>query len=623
MAKKLSEFEVSHRQFMKDQERRRKARERASERDRRQREREKIRKEREDERRRVREEKERERDKLRRQKERELARKLNEKERAAAEREQEIEDLKSDVKEHNNYNEKITNLLPLVPNLAESLEVLKKNKIESKYERKKFVANHKFIPEKFGFSEFKSIRFVPEPFPGDEYSYLKFKVKFIHVLLIILFEIIVVGVSAEINIEASLIVLCLTIIPFIILIPPKRKHKINEQLRKEKNESEKASHAKKEEERKKAHKASEKVRLNDHNKKNEIAQEDFEQIEREREREISEKNSYEKIIFEKKEDKKQAKFEYAEYAKKMHFTRLEKGCLEDIKAQIEDVLPIEVEKQFELEKFDYDVAYKVKNKKEIELIIVPPDEDVIPDHLLSFVERGGKIKRIDKSQKDFNADYFKFTSTFILWHGVRILFEIPTAITINIKSFKNAVSDVTGNQVYRKMLEVNVDRSIVHKINFQAVDPLKVLQNFEHVLEVDGKYNLQSSEEMESFDELDQGWIFADETKANHVELMKIIGEDFEEDEAGIAPLSIEMADQAQKEINKTGASKIKTGKNASLVTDLTEEEKKYAQIFLLAYQDRVIGESERSLLNMQADMFGMDEERQQQIEKSLKECEK
>jgi hypothetical protein len=282
-----------------------------------------------------------------------------------------------------------------------------------------------------------------------------------------------------------------------------------------------------------------------------------------------------------------------------------------------------VEKQFELEKFDYDVAYKVKNKKEIELIIVPPDEDVIPDHLLSFVERGGKIKRIDKSQKDFNADYFKFTSTFILWHGVRILFEIPTAIKINIKSFKNAVSDVTGNQVFRKMLEVNVDRSIVQKINFQAVDPLKVLQNFEYVLEIDGKYNLQSSEEMESFDELDQGWIFADETKANHVELMKIIGEDFEEDEAGIAPLSIEMADQAHKEINKTGASKIKTGKNASLVTGLTEEEKKYAQIFLLAYQDRVIDESERSLLNMQADMFGMDEERQQQIEKSLKECEK
>ena len=37
----------------------------------------------------------------------------------------------------------------------------------------------------------------------------------------------------------------------------------------------------------------------------------------------------------------------------MHYTRLEKGCIADIKAQLENVLPFKIEKHLEFENFDY------------------------------------------------------------------------------------------------------------------------------------------------------------------------------------------------------------------------------------------------------------------------------
>ena len=40
--------------------------------------------------------------------------------------------------------------------------------------------------------------------------------------------------------------------------------------------------------------------------------------------------------------------------------------------------------------------------------------------------------------------------------------------------------------------------------------------------------------------------------------------------------------------------------------------------VFYLAYKDRVITDEERDLLDIQADMFGIDPKRQIQIEKQL-----
>ena len=231
----------------------------------------------------------------------------------------------------------------------------------------------------------------------------------------------------------------------------------------------------------------------------------------------------------------------------MHYTRLEKGCIADIKAQLENVLPFKIEKHLEFENFDYEVAYKVKNKKELELIIIAPDEEIIPDHLFKFIERGKRIKTIEKSKNQINTDYVKFISSFTLWHGIALLFEIPTAEEIRIKTFENVLSEVTGNEVYGKIIELNIERSICEKINFKAVDPIKVLQNFEHDLAFDRRSNIKITDEIKSFDELSGDWIFAHEGGVDSVEIMKLIGDEFNEEEE----IEVNVVSVAEKENQK------------------------------------------------------------------------
>ena len=92
------------------------------------------------------------------------------------------------------------------------------------------------------------------------------------------------------------------------------------------------------------------------------------------------------------------------------------------------------------------------------------------------------------------------------------------------------LSEVTGNEVYGKIIELNIERSICEKINFKAVDPIKVLQNFEHDLAFDRRSNIKITDEIKSFDELSGDWIFAHEGGVDSVEIMKLIGDEFNEE---------------------------------------------------------------------------------------------
>jgi len=50
---------------------------------------------------------------------------------------------------------------------------------------------------------------------------------------------------------------------------------------------------------------------------------------------------------------------------------------------------------------------------------------------------------------------------------------------------------------------------------------------------------------------------------------------------------------------------------DVTLQIDLNEDERKYSEVFYLAYKDKVITDEKRDLLDIQVDMFGIDPKRQ------------
>ena len=191
--------------------------------------------------------------------------------------------------------------------------------------------------------------------------------------------------------------------------------------------------------------------------------------------------------------------------------------------------------------------------------------------------------------------YFIFLSTKFVFHPLKMLrqvinffrkrfdtkMEMVPYKVLRIKSFENVLSEVTGNEVYGKIIELNIERSICEKINFGAVDPIKVLQNFEHDLAFDGRSNIQITDEIRSFDELSGDWIFAHEGGVDSVEIMKLIGDEFnEEEEIEVNVVSVVGKEKPEIEHKKDDLKQSRIGKieaDVTLQIDLNEDERKYS----------------------------------------------
>lgn len=186
----------------------------------------------------------------------------------------------------------------------------------------------------------------------------------------------------------------------------------------------------------------------------------------------------------------------AEYIKKKEEYEKIKKDLQEKSASPEDYINNSIEhllKSITLPlEFSLDYEYDASKGYLLVDLDLPEIEDM-PRKKVSLLS-GGKISIKDKTKKELNEDYVTCVCGLAFFFG-GTLFNISTDIKkILISAYTQRVNTKTGNKDNEYVYSVIFERNIFVSLNVANIDPLKGLDNFEHII------NVTSSGEMKKIE---------------------------------------------------------------------------------------------------------------------------
>lgn len=139
---------------------------------------------------------------------------------------------------------------------------------------------------------------------------------------------------------------------------------------------------------------------------------------------------------------------------------------------------------------DFAIDYAV-NDKSIELDIDLPEIEDYPQ-VTSSILQSGKLSIKKKSVAELNKDYATSVVGMSFFFA-GILFNISPAIEkISIAGYTQRLSKKTGNIEDQYVYSVTYTRDAFSKINAANIDPLEAIENFEHIMNINSKYELKT-----------------------------------------------------------------------------------------------------------------------------------
>jgi hypothetical protein len=187
-----------------------------------------------------------------------------------------------------------------------------------------------------------------------------------------------------------------------------------------------------------------------------------------------------KQAFEAQEDKRE-KVENARYLQefeneKASLAKILSGNDNYIQSTLDDVLSeIQLPVNFEL-------SYKVKNSQ-VEVDLDLPEIEDYPINKAAILE-SGKLSIKKKAKSELNSDYAR--SVFgLAFYFASIIFNISPAIqTVKISGYTQRINKKIGKAEDQYIYSINFDRKIFASLDFQKIDPLLAVANFEHVKDI-------------------------------------------------------------------------------------------------------------------------------------------
>lgn len=145
---------------------------------------------------------------------------------------------------------------------------------------------------------------------------------------------------------------------------------------------------------------------------------------------------------------------------------------------------------------DFSIDFAV-NDKNIELDIDLPEIEDFPN-LTCTILQSGKLSMKKKFVSDLNRDYA--TSVVgMAFYFAGILFNISPAIgNISVSGYTQRLSKKTGNIEDQYVYSIVFDRENFAKLNVSNIDPLQAVENFEHVIDMNSKFEMKTIEVRQS-----------------------------------------------------------------------------------------------------------------------------
>jgi hypothetical protein len=195
-----------------------------------------------------------------------------------------------------------------------------------------------------------------------------------------------------------------------------------------------------------------------------------------------------KEVFESEEDKIEKEsnlnFQKEFQNQKSNLEKIISGDVDYIQSTLEDVLS---EIQLPV---DFDVSYKV-NSAEILVDLDLPEIENYPINKAAVLE-SGKLSIKKKGRSELNQDYAKSVFGLAFYFG-SIIFNIsPAILSIKISGYTQRTNKKIGKIEDQYIYSINFDRTKFTSLDFQRIDPLLAVDNFEHIKDLSRTFELRT-----------------------------------------------------------------------------------------------------------------------------------
>ena len=141
---------------------------------------------------------------------------------------------------------------------------------------------------------------------------------------------------------------------------------------------------------------------------------------------------------------------------------------------------------------DFSIDYAISGNT-IEVDIDLPEIEDFPQTYATLLQ-SGKLSVKKKTIAELNQDYATGVVGMAFFFA-GILFNISPAIeTVSIAGYTQRTNKATGNTEDQYVYSVNFKREQFSLLNFENIDPLRAIENFEHTIDITKKYELKTIE---------------------------------------------------------------------------------------------------------------------------------
>jgi hypothetical protein len=153
------------------------------------------------------------------------------------------------------------------------------------------------------------------------------------------------------------------------------------------------------------------------------------------------------------------------------------STLEDVFSEIQ--LPV-----------NFEVSYKVNNAK-VEVDLDLPEFEDYPINKAGILE-SGKLSIKKKTRFELNQDYAKSVFGLAFYFG-SIIFNIsPSIQTVRVSGYTQRINKKAGKIEDQYIYSISFDRTKFASIDFQGIDPLMAVNNFEHIKDISRAFELRT-----------------------------------------------------------------------------------------------------------------------------------
>lgn len=139
---------------------------------------------------------------------------------------------------------------------------------------------------------------------------------------------------------------------------------------------------------------------------------------------------------------------------------------------------------------DFSVDFNYSNEGKLYLDLDLPEIEDIPNKKATIL-KSGKLKIEEKKVKELNEDYVKCVTGLAFFLAGHFFNISPKIGEIQISGYTQRLSKKTGNVQDQYIYSIQFVRTLFEKLTLNNIDPLLAFDNFNHVIDLNSKYELK------------------------------------------------------------------------------------------------------------------------------------